>query len=121
MLVCIFGSLDGRHMQASFVSKCRRAHVWSLWVQWTIQNLSDVVTHRCEARKISLRQTVESHLQFQVRNHGGEVGVAGALTQSIQCSLNMANSRQHGSHGVSNRTTGVVVAVNSESCIVANK
>ena len=98
MLVCIFGTSNGRHMQACFMCECRGTNIRSLRVERAIQNFSYKVAHRGEALHVCWWQALVTQLQLQVRNDGGEVCVTSALAQTVKRSLHVAHAALHCSH-----------------------
>ena len=107
-------------MQTSLMSKCTSTDIRCLRVHGAIQNFGDMITHCCQAIKTTFWQTLITQLQLQVRDNGCEVGIASALTQTIQRSLHVTSTAQHSSHRVGDGTTGVIVAVNADRDIVAH-
>ncbi len=120
MLVCVFCASNRRHVQSGLVRERRGPDIRSLGVEWTIQNLSNVIADRRETRQTTLRETRVSHLQLEIRDHGGEVGVSRALAETVQRALHVTHPCTHRCHGVGNRTTSVVVAMDSESRVGAD-
>ncbi len=117
VLVGILCTRYCRHMQASLVGKSRCTNIWRLRIERTVQHFGNKIAHRSEALQSRFWQAIKSHLQLQVWNHGGEIGVSRSLTKTIQCSLYVTSTALHCSKRVGNCATRVIMAMDSDGCI----
>ena len=119
MLIGILGLADGAHVEARLVGERTGPHIGRLRVQRPVEQFGDVVADGGEAREPALGEALESHLDLEVRDHGGEVGVAGALAEPVHAALHLTGTAADCSHGVRHGTTGVVVAVDRDRDVLA--
>ena len=111
---------DGRHVQAGLVSERRRADIRSLGVDRTVERLGNVVTHGGQPFDATVGQAGVAELELQVRDHRGEVGVAGALTETVERALHVPGAGLDRGHRVGDRAAGVVVAVDADDGVVTD-
>ncbi|CAB4571309.1 unannotated protein [freshwater metagenome] len=80
-----------------------------------------MIAHCCQAIQVAFWQTLKAHLQLQVRNHCGEIGVTGSFAQTIQSALHMAHASKNCSHGVCYRTTRVIMTMDTQCRVISDK
>ena len=76
--------------------------------------------NRSEANETILRKAGVVLLKLEIRDDRCEVGVASALTQTIQGALHVARTSSNCRHRVCDRASGVIMAVDSDRCIVTD-
>ena len=99
--------------------ECRRSDVGRLRVRRDVDELGDVVCHRREPLHAVGRDRLDPHLQREVRDHRGEVAVAGALADAVDRALHLASARPHCRERIGDRASGVVVCVDRDDHVVA--
>ena len=97
----------------------RRSDVGRLRVRSDVDELGDVVRHRREPFQAVGRDRLDPHLQREVRDHGREVAVAGALADAVDRALHLPGARPHCRERVGDRASGVVVRVDRDDHVVA--
>ncbi len=91
-----------------------------LWVDRPIERFGHMVADRSETVDAAVGQAGVAELELQVRDHRGEVGVAGALAQTVEGALHVAGTSLDRRHRVGHSTAGVVVAVDPDDRVVAH-
>ena len=113
VLVSVGTPGQGRGVQARLVGERRRAHVRTVRVEADVHDLRDVVGDGRQYLEPVRIEHWDSHFQHQVREDGGEVGVAGPLPVAVDASLHLADPHLDRCQRRRHRATGVVVEVHS--------
>ena len=96
------------------MGKGRRADIWRLRVQWTVDELGDVMTDRGQTIQTTLGEHLVAELELEVGDHRRQVAIAGPLAEAVYRPLDVACPRLHRGERVGDGATGVVVAVDAD-------
>jgi hypothetical protein len=114
MLVRFCTPPHGRHMDSTFVRKRRFPNKRQMFIGREIGNFGHKMGEVVKAIQFPGRQTLAVHFEFEIGHDGDQVGIATALANSIDGSLDLDRALPNGRQRVDYRALGVVVGVDSE-------
>lgn len=85
-----------------------------MFIGCDIGNFGNKMGEVVKAIQFPVRQTLAAHFEFEIGHDGDQVGIATALANSINGSLDLDRALPNGRQRVDDRALGVVVGVDSE-------
>ena len=111
MLVGVRPTDERARVQTCLVRERGRPHIGPLRIEGQVDDLGDVVGHRCQALEPVGRDRRYPHLQAEIRDDRRKVRVPRAFAVAVDAPLDMARTLAHGLEGVGHRAATVVVEV----------
>ena len=105
---------DRARVYTSFMGERRQADEGLVRVGCEVDDLGDVSRNRGKQRQALVSYGLNAHLQAQVGNDCGQVGVAGTFAVAVDATLHMVSSLAHGHDGIGDCTARIVVEMHPE-------
>ena len=101
-------------MQTGLVRERRSSHIRAVGFQGDVHHLGDVMGDGRDLREALFVHHGNAHLQHQVGDDSGQIGVAGPLAIAVNATLNLSNPVCCGAQRRSHRASGVVMEMDSQ-------
>src|SRR5487761_2300855 len=98
-------------MDAALVRKGAVADVRRMVVVLQVDDFRDKMSERSQFAQLFSADNLAVHLELQIGDDGGQVGIADAFTVTVDGALHLSASAAHGRQRIGYAATAVVVAV----------
>jgi len=107
-------TLDGADMHAPLVREGRVAHIGLMLVGGDVSQLKDIAGKIPQVAHLLVADALFFHLDLEGRDDRAEVGIAAALAETVDGSLDLHDTLCDGNHRVGHGTVTIVMGVNTE-------
>ena len=108
---------DRARVYTSFMGERRQADEGLVRVGCEVDDLGDVARNRGKQSQALVPYGLDAHLQAQVGDDRGQVGVAGPFAVTVDATLHMVRPFAHGHDGIGDCTTGIVMEMHPEPAL----